>query len=1188
MADRNLALQLLITARDQASAGLDRIRGGLSAIGSAVSEALAPLKTFTGLIGAAIGVGGAKELVDRADSFTRLSNQLRVASQGEQDYRDSLGATVAVAKSANAALDSTAALYGKIKQNADDLNISQRQVADVTETVAKGMQLSGASTEAASGATLQFTQALASGVLRGDEFNSVMEASPALIKAIADGLGVTVGEMRALAEAGQLTSSRIVQALLSQKQAIDDTYGKLPQTAGQAFQQLDNAATLFAGRLNEQLGATRALGDGLGFLANNLDAVAALIGAGLAAAVARGTTSLVQHTQATLAARAAVQEQAVAAAQQTAANVAAAEGHVAAAQAAYNQAAAEQRAALAMAAQIEATFGLVAGEEAIAAARAQATAAANAAAAASQRYAAAQAALNALQAPAAASAGLFARTLGFLAGPGGLVLAAVAGFTALYALFAKGKPATDAIAQSTEQYAASLRKLTAAQTQVELDKINQVIAEQRQQVNAARSAYDQAANSQKGWVAVTEDLGPVLGEVTRVISDSAEIARVQAERQAALDAATATLAETEQRRAAVLNELDAKQQTVSAGTAGLVVAALQQATAMDKAAKSTQDYRKYLDERTNAEQKATQAALEQATAEQNLNEVERLTIQLAQQRADAAQKQAQLAQLEATAAQLKVRALEQQQAAQGKLSIADAAALEQARQLVEVKQAEASAATAVAAQLRQQAEQVERVRSAQTALLESAERFKAAQQANADAAVREAQAALELAKAKGDEQQIREAVANVKQKEIAASAALQEKQNAELIALQNQRQAVIDQAGGYERLTAVQRLQVATLEQGISAKKLDIQTSDEQTKKLQEQAEWYQRVGKILEAAGADDLEIKRQQLLASGQFTAALKIEAEQRKRNADATREEASASEDAAAAKEQEAAAAQEQAAAQKEAAYQAEQAAARTAEKVVYAAKSFDQLNAKGEAALKAIATGYDTAHGSIEQLNRAILEETQALDGAAAAEIAAAKRLERLQEIAAGIGPAADHAQAALANMAAGASGMTAITQAGERVISTLKGIQQQALSAKQALIDAANASEEEILRIQGNQLELEERRHQAELKRREELRRQGGFQSEAEYQEAVRKENALHKLKLQNLREEQEERSRSGGTASGGSGSRGGSGISGGGGVSSGGSSTTINIHVDGKDLLSEEQIRRKIIPFIDRATRLRK
>ena len=214
-------------------------------------------------------------MIDRADAFTNLSNQVKVATADEADYKESMQSVAAVAKDANANLDSTARLYGKVKQNADSLGISQQQVADVTSVVAKGMQLSGAEAGAAAGATLQFTQALGSGVLRVREFNSVIEASPALIKAIADGLGVTVGEMRGLAEAGQLTSDRVVQALLSQKQAIDETYAKLPGTVTQATQQFDNAATLFVGRLNEQLGATHSLTDGLKFLADNMDAVAA-------------------------------------------------------------------------------------------------------------------------------------------------------------------------------------------------------------------------------------------------------------------------------------------------------------------------------------------------------------------------------------------------------------------------------------------------------------------------------------------------------------------------------------------------------------------------------------------------------------------------------------------------------------------------------------------------------------------------------------------------------------------------------------------------------------------------------------------------------------------------------------------------------------------------------------------------
>ncbi|MDG4595479.1 MAG: tape measure protein [Candidatus Contendobacter sp.] len=446
---------------------------------------------------------------------------------------------------------------------------------------------------------------------------------------------------------------------------------------------------------------------------------------------------------------------------------------------------------------------------------------------------------------------------------------------------------------------------------------------------------------------------------------------------------------------------------------------------------------------------------------------------------------------------------------------------------------------------------------------------------------------LSVALAEQEARSTREAVA-VKQQAIDAEKAATAAKLAQLQAIKTNSDAE-EQA---------KKIQIAALE--ARQKTLDVQRQS-----IQVQAEETAAVAKLeattqkLIAAGYDEAEAKKLALLASGQFTEALKIEEQQRQRNAQAAASEVAASEDAAAAKEREAAASAQAAQERSAAAHQAEQEAVRVAEKVVYAAQSFDQLNEKGRAALQAIATGYDTAHGSIEQLNRAILEETQALDGAAAAEIAAAKRLERLQEIAAGVGPAAEQAKAALADMAAGASGMTAITQAGERVISTLKGIQQQANSARESLRAMSESFEEETLRIQGNQLELEERAHKARLERLAELRRIGGIQSEAEYQAAVQRANELHRIKLAQLREEEAARGRSGGGSSGGGssgGSSGGAGTGtssgrGGSGVASGGGGanvTNINIHVDGRDLLSEEQIRKKIIPALTRTTRLRK
>ena len=722
MAGSNPILQIILSAKDEASALVGRVSASLGGVSEAAKSALEPLRSFGSLIAAAIGIGGAKELSDRADAFTRLSNQIKVASKDEADYHANLAATAQIAKDTNSNLDSTAQLYGKVTQNAKSLHLTQQQVADVTALVSKGMQLSGASTEAAAGATLQLTQALASGVLRGDEFNSVMEASPALIKAIADGLGVQVGEMRALAEAGQLTSSRVVQALLSQKKAIDETYGKLGQTSEQAFTQLSNAATLFIGRLNEQTGATRGLSDGLTFLANNMDAVAALAGASVAAAFAKGTAAIIENTRAALAARAAAREQAIASEAQQRAAIGSAQANLAAAQAAYNRALAEQRAAQAQLAALESLAGLYASEEALVAARAQSSAAVSAATAATERYTAAQAALNAIQTPAATGVGIFSRALGLLTGPGGMILAAVSAFGLLYAAFSKQKEPTDTLTQSTEQYTEALRKMTAAQAQVELNKLNAALEEQRQRVDEARVAYEQATDSSNGWIRVTEDLGPALGTVTRIISDGNEIAKTQAELHAKLDTETQRLADTEARRAATLDAVNSKQQIVNDGSAALVASAIQSATALDKAAASIQSYAKYQDDFSKAQQSATQALLEKAQAENNVAEVARLSIQLAQQQAEAAQKAAELAKGELSVAQAKVTALESIKIAQGALNEADTKALDQAQQAVAVKSQEAAAAENLSIKLAAQAKSEESGVAAKQRAVDQAER----------------------------------------------------------------------------------------------------------------------------------------------------------------------------------------------------------------------------------------------------------------------------------------------------------------------------------------------------------------------------------------------------------------------------------------------------------------------------------
>lgn len=732
MADRSVVLDLILRGRDLASAAVDHVRDAVGGLRDRVSAALEPLRSFAGLITAVVGIGGAKELIDRADAYTNLSNQVKVATKDEADYQASIRSVAVVAKDANADLDSTARLYGKVKQNADSLGISQQQVADVTGVVAKGMQLSGAEAGAAAGATLQFTQALGSGVLRGEEFNSVIEASPALIKAIADGLGVTVGEMRGLAEAGQLTSDRVVQALLSQKQAIDETYARLPQTVGQAMGQLDNAATIFVGRLNEQLGATQSLNDGLKFLATNLDAVAALMGAAFAASVAKGAQSTAQFVTASIAARDAARQQAIAAEQQQAANLAAAKSNVAAAQAAYNRALAEQRATAAQLAALESLAGLFANEEALAIARTQATAAANAAAAATQRYAAAQAALNAAQGPAAASAGLFSRALGLLAGPAGLILTAVSAFGLLYAAFSKQKTATDELSGSTDQYAATLDKLNRAQLEAESLKIGDAMRDQRQAIADAAAEVERLQNQHVGlWEALTE---------------SKSRAQLLTEAEGAQADAVAKLTDLEAKHEALLARLAGVKQEALAVDLSQVTAYNQLITALDKAGKTLQDREKYLKQVSDAEIAETQALLDKAKALGDTNEVERLTIEIAQQRAKAAQQAAGLAQAEANAEEAKIVTLEKLRDVQGQLTPGQQKAWRWPKSAV-AKHAEAEAAQALADKLANEAHSVDLLTTSEKARVEQIgqvvdgyTRLQSASAAYYDALIEQAQA----------------------------------------------------------------------------------------------------------------------------------------------------------------------------------------------------------------------------------------------------------------------------------------------------------------------------------------------------------------------------------------------------------------------------------------------------------------
>ncbi|HHP7914812.1 TPA: tape measure protein, partial [Acinetobacter baumannii] len=172
------------------------------------------------------------------------------------------------------AWDSVLQVYQRFSDNAKTLNLTMVDTARLTETVSKAVAISGASAQAADAALVQFGQALASGTLRGEELNSVMEQTPALAKAIAQGMGITVGQLRSVAAEGKITSQEIVKALRNVEKDVDTLFAKTDITIGQSLTLLNNEITKFVGEAGKGSGAAQVLAGSIQTLASNLDLIA--------------------------------------------------------------------------------------------------------------------------------------------------------------------------------------------------------------------------------------------------------------------------------------------------------------------------------------------------------------------------------------------------------------------------------------------------------------------------------------------------------------------------------------------------------------------------------------------------------------------------------------------------------------------------------------------------------------------------------------------------------------------------------------------------------------------------------------------------------------------------------------------------------------------------------------------------
>lgn len=274
-----------------------KTRAGVESVSNQLQRARKEVRAF---IAAHIGLDVVGKIREMMDGWQSVTAQLKVATQSQQQYAFATEEVYRIAQSTGAQLESTGQLYARLTTSILEMGGQVEHASIVTQAMNDALKISKASTAEAASAQIQFSQAIASGVLRGEEFNAVNEAAPALMQALARELGVTRGELRGMAEQGQLTADVVLPAIMRASSDLAETSKRMGDTMGASWQKVVNAMQRWIGRKDEAIGASRAISGALSGIARNFDLVADAVARGAAVLTAAWIIKMGKARAATL------------------------------------------------------------------------------------------------------------------------------------------------------------------------------------------------------------------------------------------------------------------------------------------------------------------------------------------------------------------------------------------------------------------------------------------------------------------------------------------------------------------------------------------------------------------------------------------------------------------------------------------------------------------------------------------------------------------------------------------------------------------------------------------------------------------------------------------------------------------------------------------------------------------------
>ncbi len=261
----------------QATDNVNKFSKTVTRFGKKSKQAASGLQTFTNALFSAALIQNiiaylsnlASKVTGVADSYNLMQARLRLVTESEEEFAQAQEDVLNIARETRSEIDAVADLYVKLKRSLKSAGDETTNIADLTRTITQAMKVSGATNQETEATLLQLGQAFASGVLRGEEFNSVSEQGSRIAQALSDSLGVTIGELRAMAKQGVLTSKVVADALKSQASVIGEEFAQLPLTIGDGIQLVKNSFAEYIGTSDDANSSSEKLAQGIKLIADN-------------------------------------------------------------------------------------------------------------------------------------------------------------------------------------------------------------------------------------------------------------------------------------------------------------------------------------------------------------------------------------------------------------------------------------------------------------------------------------------------------------------------------------------------------------------------------------------------------------------------------------------------------------------------------------------------------------------------------------------------------------------------------------------------------------------------------------------------------------------------------------------------------------------------------------------------------